>query len=94
MIDEISVVISAITLIILVINQFRIIKDKAYLKSPLGRIAIKFGHKGEELVNELYLEDMSLTLLNILTAYKSTSKPICILLNPANITNGIIINIK
>lgn len=38
--------------------------DKAYIKSPLGRIAIKYGHKIEELVEELYLEDTTLTVLN------------------------------
>ncbi len=39
-------------------------KSKAYIKSPLGRIAIKFSHTLKELVSELYLEDISLTVLN------------------------------
>ncbi|MBQ9267015.1 MAG: hypothetical protein IJ217_01865 [Clostridia bacterium] len=42
-------------------NEFQ---EKAYMKSPLGRIAIKFGHKPAELLGELYLEDISLTVLN------------------------------
>lgn len=42
-------------------NEF---SEKAYIKSPLGRIAIKYGHKIEDLIEELYLEDMSLTVLN------------------------------
>jgi len=51
MIDEISVVISAITLIILVINQFRIIKDKEpqllfCLRSINKRIYLKVKNSG------------------------------------------------
>lgn len=39
-------------------------KDKSYIKSPLGRIAVKYGHTANDLVKELYLEDISLTVLN------------------------------
>lgn len=39
-------------------------KEKAYMISPLGRIAIKFGHDESELVEELYLEDIAITILN------------------------------
>lgn len=39
-------------------------KDKAYIVSPLGRIAIKFGHNVQELIEELYFEDISITILN------------------------------
>lgn len=42
-------------------NEF---KEKAYIISPLGRIAIKFGHDESELVEELYLEDIAITILN------------------------------
>lgn len=38
--------------------------EKAYIKSPLGRIAIKFKHKTDELIEELFLEDIALTVLN------------------------------
>ena len=38
--------------------------DKEYIISPLGRIAIKFGHKTNELIEELYYEDISITILN------------------------------
>ncbi len=39
-------------------------KDRAYMISPLGRVAIKYGHSEEELVEELYLEDIDITILN------------------------------
>lgn len=39
-------------------------QKKAYMISPLGRIAIKYGHSEEELVEELYLEDIAITILN------------------------------
>ena len=38
--------------------------EKAYLISPLGRIALKFGHQDKELMEELYAEDISITILN------------------------------
>lgn len=39
-------------------------KEKAYIISPLGRIAIKYGHNIKELMEELYAEDISITILN------------------------------
>lgn len=39
-------------------------KDKAYIISPLGRIAIKYGHNVKEVIEELYAEDISITILN------------------------------
>lgn len=39
-------------------------KDKSYIVSPLGRIAVKYGHNVEELIEELYYEDISITILN------------------------------
>lgn len=39
-------------------------KDKVYVVSPLGRIAIKFGHNVRELIEELYCEDIAITILN------------------------------
>lgn len=38
--------------------------NKAYLISPLGRIAIKYGRKPEELMIELYNDDIELMILN------------------------------
>lgn len=38
--------------------------DKAYLLSPLGRIAIKYGRKANELMTELYNDDIELMILN------------------------------
>jgi hypothetical protein len=39
-------------------------KDKTYVISPLGRIAVKFGHNVQELIEELYFEDIAITILN------------------------------
>ena len=39
-------------------------KDKEYVISPLGRIAIKYGHNVKELIEEVYFEDISITILN------------------------------
>lgn len=39
-------------------------KDKAYVISPLGRIAIKYGHNVKELIDEVYFEDIAITILN------------------------------
>ena len=39
-------------------------KDRAYIVSPLGRIAIKFGHNTKKLIEELYYEDIAITILN------------------------------
>lgn len=39
-------------------------KDKMYIVSPLGRIAIKFGHNTKKLIEELYYEDITITILN------------------------------
>ena len=39
-------------------------KDKEYIISPLGRIAIKNGHNVNSLIKELYIEDISITILN------------------------------
>lgn len=39
-------------------------KEKAYVLSPLGRIALKFSRKEEELLNEIYLEDLEMLILN------------------------------
>lgn len=37
---------------------------KAYMKSPLGRIALKFGNKESELVEELIKDDLEIQILN------------------------------
>lgn len=42
-------------------NEF---KDKTYIVSPLGRIAIKYGHNVRNLIEEIYEEDISITILN------------------------------
>lgn len=39
-------------------------KEKEYIISPLGRIAVKYGHNVKELIRELYIEDISITILN------------------------------
>lgn len=39
-------------------------ENKEYIVSPLGRIAIKYGHNVKELIEELYFEDISITILN------------------------------
>jgi len=39
-------------------------QDKAYIISPLGRIAIKYGHHVKTVIEELYIEDISITILN------------------------------
>lgn len=39
-------------------------KDKAYVLSPNGRIALKFGHNVKDIIEELYAEDTSITILN------------------------------
>ncbi|MBQ9314424.1 MAG: hypothetical protein IJ220_05445 [Clostridia bacterium] len=39
-------------------------KEKAYIISPLGRIAIKYGHNVKDIIEELYAEDISITILN------------------------------
>ena len=38
--------------------------ERAYLVSPLGRIAIKFGRKVENIMFELYCDDIQLMILN------------------------------
>ena len=38
--------------------------ERAYLISPLGRIAIKFGRKPENIMFELYADDIQLMILN------------------------------
>lgn len=42
-------------------NEF---KDKCYFLSPLGRIALKYGRKEDELLNEIYNEDLETLILN------------------------------
>lgn len=39
-------------------------KDKPYILSPLGRIALKFGKDEKEVMNEIYLEDLEMLILN------------------------------
>jgi hypothetical protein len=39
-------------------------EERAYLISPLGRIAIKFGRKSENIMFELYADDIQLMILN------------------------------
>lgn len=39
-------------------------EERAYLISPLGRIAIKFGRKPENIMFELYADDIQLMVLN------------------------------
>lgn len=39
-------------------------EERAYLISPLGRIAIKFGRKSESIMFELYSDDIQLMILN------------------------------
>lgn len=39
-------------------------KDKEYIISPLGRIAIKHGNNIQQLIGEVYYEDISITILN------------------------------
>ena len=41
-----------------------IYKEKAYLKSPLGRVALKFGNNVNNLVSELCIDDLELKVLN------------------------------
>lgn len=38
--------------------------DKEYLLSPLGRVALKFNRNEEELIKEIYLEDLEMLILN------------------------------
>lgn len=38
--------------------------DRAYMKSPLGRIATKFGNKELELVEEFFRDDLEMKILN------------------------------
>ena len=40
------------------------LKEKAYVLSPLGRIALKFSKNENELMNEIYLEDLEIIILN------------------------------
>lgn len=42
-------------------NKF---SDKQYVLSPLGRIAIKFGRNEDELLKEIYMEDIETLVLN------------------------------
>lgn len=39
-------------------------KNKVYVISPLGRIALKYGHNVRDLIEELYRDDLSITILN------------------------------
>lgn len=39
-------------------------EERAYLISPLGRIAVKFGRKPENIMFELYADDLQLMILN------------------------------
>lgn len=39
-------------------------ENKAYMKSPLGRIALKFGHNVAELAQELCKDDIEIKILN------------------------------
>lgn len=39
-------------------------RDKAYIISPLNRIAPKFKHNSQDLIYELFTEDLSITILN------------------------------
>lgn len=39
-------------------------EGRAYLLSPLGRIAIKYGHNVKQLIRELYSDDLQLMILN------------------------------
>lgn len=39
-------------------------EDKEYVISPLGRIAVKYGHNVKTLIEELYFEDIAITILN------------------------------
>ena len=43
-------------------------ENKQYVLSPLGRIAIKFGRKEDELLTEIYNEDLETLVLNELYA--------------------------
>lgn len=43
------------------INRY---KEKTYVLSPLGRIAIKFGRDEKEVITEIYLEDLEMLILN------------------------------
>lgn len=45
-------------------NKEKEYKDKEYIISPLGRIAIKYGHDERNVIKELYAEDISITILN------------------------------
>lgn len=45
-------------------EKVKSLNDKAYLLSPLGRIATKFGRKPETLMTELYTDDIELMILN------------------------------
>lgn len=39
-------------------------KDKCYFLSPLGRVALKYGRNEDELLNEIYNEDLETIILN------------------------------
>lgn len=45
-------------------DKIKASEEKAYLISPLGRIAIKFGRKPESIMFELYSDDIQLMILN------------------------------
>ena len=45
-------------------EKIKMYEDRAYLISPLGRIAVKFGRKPENIMYELYSDDIQLMILN------------------------------
>ena len=45
-------------------EKIELYSERAYLVSPLGRIAIKFGRKVENIMFELYFDDLQLMILN------------------------------
>lgn len=45
-------------------NKLEEFKEKAYILSPLKRIALKFSRKEEELINEICIEDLEILILN------------------------------
>lgn len=48
----------------IVVEKEEEFKGKAYIISPLGRIALKYGNKVKDLIEEVYIEDITITILN------------------------------
>lgn len=48
----------------IIVEKLKEYEERAYLISPLGRIALKFGRRPENIMFELYSDDIQLMILN------------------------------